>query len=121
MFHVFDHADDLKSVGAQLSKERRLGKPTVHQHVVGGIADRQGSFDQPDDSIGFPGQSFHSAFVAVAALGQLLLHLAKAVHQLGRRKHDKVDWRKAETVRPAECQHVESLGKAASTVIENTS
>ncbi|GLI06703.1 hypothetical protein YDYSG_27330 [Paenibacillus tyrfis] len=96
-----------------------MGEPTVHQHIVGGKADKQCSFDHVGDSIWLTGKSFYPALIALTTLGQMLVHLADAVHKLSGRKHDKVDRRKAETIRPAKSQHIEAPGKAAGCMIEH--
>ena len=52
-------------------------------------------------------------------LGQTLLHLAKAIRQLGRAEHDKINGREAEAIRPSEREHVVAAGISPRRMIED--
>src|SRR5690606_37553998 len=97
----------------------RLGKPTVPQDKVSAKSSLNRSLKQSHNRIRLTRKCLDAAFVALRTLGQTLLHLAKAIRQLGRAEHDKNNGCEAEAIRPSEREHVVAAGISPRRMIED--
>ena len=113
---VLAHANDRQEF-AQTSQDRRKGKPTIHEQVVGPDAPRLDPFHHGFQVPGGLGHGLHPAPVAAAALVHLLGDALEPLARLGGRAQGEVKRQEAHPVGPAEREEFEPLQAPADVVV----